>query len=331
MRKISGIVGIAMLLGGCGSSANRSQAASSDSVDDVAVSTSVPEFNADSAYHYVRRQVEFGPRVPNTEAHDKTARWLASELRRHGAEVTEQSASLKAFDGTLLKTVNIMGSFNPEKTDRLLLLAHYDTRPWADEDSNPANRSKPIDGANDGASGVGVLLETARMLGASNNGLGIDILFVDSEDYGTDGDEDSWALGTGYFAENPIKPGYRPSAAILLDMVGDRDAVFAAEYFSRQSAPDLDDAFRSAAEMAGYGNRFPRILGGAVTDDHVKLIDKGIPAIDIIDYRPGNGFCPTWHTLDDNMSNISPETLKAVGQTLFQHLSNMDGIHGNKP
>ena len=204
--------------------------------------------------------------------------------------------------------------------NRLLLLAHYDTRPWADEDPDDSNHKKAIDGANDGASGVGVLLEAARIFGQQNPETGIDILFVDSEDYGTEGDDTSWALGARYFAENPIKPGYRPAQAILLDMVGGKGAVFPAEYFSRQAAPGLDDAFRAAAAKAGHGDMFPRNYGGAVTDDHVELIKQGIPAIDIIDYRVNEGFCPTWHTMADNIDNIDKESLRAVGETLLHFI-----------
>lgn len=287
---------------------------------EVAAVTAKPVFSADSAYAYVKHQVEFGPRVPNSEAHEKTAEWLASELKRHGAEVHLQKADLKAFDGKILKSTNIMGSFNPDKGDRLLLLAHYDTRPWADSDPDPANRDKPIDGANDGASGVGVLLELARIFGHNNPGVGIDILFVDAEDYGSHNDDDSWALGARHFANNPIIPGYKPSKAILLDMVGGTGAAFPAEYFSRQSAPALDDAIRDAAARAGYANLFPRVLGSSITDDHVELIKAGIPAIDIIDYRQNQGFAPTWHTLDDNLDNIDPNTLRAVGETMIQFL-----------
>ena len=278
------------------------------------------DLNADSAYSYVKRQTDFGPRVPNTAPHDATAAWLSSELKRHGAEVTEQKADLRAFDGTILKSTNIMGSFNPGMDNRLLLLAHYDTRPWADEDPDDSNHKKAIDGANDGASGVGVLLEAARIFGQQNPETGIDILFVDSEDYGTEGDDTSWALGARYFAENPIKPGYRPAEAILLDMVGGKGAVFPAEYFSRQAAPGLDDAFRAAAARAGHGDMFPRNYGGAVTDDHVELIKQGIPAIDIIDYRVNEGFCPTWHTMADNIDNIDKESLRAVGETLLHFI-----------
>lgn len=280
-------------------------------------------FSADSAMQALRRQVEFGARVPGTAAHRATADWLAAELRRHGATVTEQTASLKAFDGTALPMRNIFAQYNPGVSDRTLLLAHYDTRPWADEDSDPANRRQPVPGANDGASGVAVLLEAARLIGAANPGNGIDILFVDCEDYGTDGDDSSWALGAEYFVKHPPVDGYAPSRAILLDMVGGKDAIFPAEYFSRQAAPDLDDAWRAAATRIGEGDRFPRVYGGAVTDDHVKLIAGGIPAIDIIEYDPREGFNPTWHTLDDTPENIDPATLGAVGRTLMEYLSSL--------
>lgn len=278
-------------------------------------------FDADSAYHYVEAQVKFGPRVPNTEAHRLTGEWLASELKRHGAEVTLQRADLAAWDGTLLHAVNIMGSFNPEASERLLLLAHYDTRPWADQDPDPQAHKLPVMGANDGASGVGILLETARQLGQRPGAKGIDILFVDAEDYGTDGREDSWALGARHFATHPIREGYSPGQAVLLDMVGDRDAVFPAEYFSRRDAAWLDDAFRSAAARAGHASRFPANYGSAVTDDHVQLLEAGIPAIDIIDYRQGQGFCPTWHTTDDTMDHIDRGTLRAVGESLMQFIA----------
>ncbi len=318
MRNIMCIFSVILLLTGCGANG---KAGSTDSLQAEEVRTrSVPAFNADSAYTYVKRQTDFGPRVPNTAPHDATAAWLSSELKRHGAEVTEQKADLRAFDGTILKSTNIMGSFNPGMDNRLLLLAHYDTRPWADEDPDDSNHKKAIDGANDGASGVGVLLEAARIFGQQNPETGIDILFVDSEDYGTEGDDTSWALGARYFAENPIKPGYRPAEAILLDMVGGKGAVFPAEYFSRQAAPGLDDAFRAAAARAGHGDMFPRNYGGAVTDDHVELIKQGIPAIDIIDYRVNEGFCPTWHTMADNIDNIDKESLRAVGETLLHFI-----------
>ena len=315
-----------LMFAGCSGSSGKASAGSPESAGTEASRNSSSEtsasikFNADSAYSYVHRQVQFGPRVPNSDAHAKTAAWLESELKRHGAEVILQKDKVTAFDGTELSMTNIMGSYHPDKTDRLLLLAHYDTRPWADKDPDSANHNKPIDGANDGASGVGILLETARMLGKSTApDIGIDILFVDCEDYGSEGDDDSWALGAKYFATHPIKPGYRPVKAILLDMVGGKGAVFPAEYFSRQNAPDLDDSIRRAAAQAGHSSLFPLKIGGAVTDDHIELIKAGIPAVDIIDYRE-SGFCPTWHTMSDNIDNIDKETLRAVGETLFSYI-----------
>lgn len=276
-------------------------------------------FEADSAMSYLVRQVDFGPRVPNTSAHRAAGAWLASELKRHGAEVTEQRAELKAFDGTRLQAVNIFGQYNPSATDRTLLLAHWDCRPWADQDADPANHNKPVDGANDGASGVAVLLEIARQLNADPlpADKGVDILFVDAEDWGSEGQEDSWALGTRYFVNNPPVRGYRPSRAILLDMVGGREPTFCREYFSEQSAPGLANKIWATAAKLGYGEMFPNRMGSAVTDDHVQLIEAGIPAVDIIEYNPANGgFNPVWHTAEDNVANIDPATLGAVGKTV---------------
>ena len=279
-------------------------------------------FNADSAYSYVAHQVEFGPRVPNTEAHRRCGEWLASELRRHGAMVTEQRASLKAFDGTPLNALNIFGQYNPEAKERVLLLAHWDCRPWADQDPDPAKRTLPVDGANDGASGVGVILEIARQLSMKAPQKGVDLLFVDAEDWGSEGDEDSWALGAKYFVNNLPVEGYSPDYAILLDMVGGKDATFCREYFSEKSAPALAQQVWNIAASRGYASMFPNRMGSAVTDDHVQLIEAGIPAIDIIEYHPGaeSGFNPRWHTTSDTMEGIDPATLRAVGETVMQLL-----------
>lgn len=289
----------------------------------LTASSSAHSFNADSAYVYLKKQVDFGPRVPNSEAHRLTGDWLKSELARHGAEVLEQKANLRAFDGTVLHARNIMGRLNPDASRRILLLAHYDCRPWADQDSDPEKRKKPVDGANDGASGVAVLLETARCLKSAGSELGVDILFVDAEDYGTEGNDESWAMGARHFAQNPPIEGYSPECAVLLDMVGGKDAVFPREYFSQGEAPELANKFYAAAAKAGHGSLFPNRIDGAVTDDHLEFLKVGIPAIDIIEYRPDTGFNPTWHTADDNIENISPATLKAVGESLLIFLNNL--------
>lgn len=302
-----------VVLAACGNSKGASEAsATPEPAPEVA-------FDADSAYSYVARQVEFGPRVPNTEAHRLCGDWLASELRRHGAEVTEQRADLKAFDGTVLHARNIFGRINPDATDRVLLLAHWDCRPWADADPDPANHKTPVDGANDGASGVGVILEIARQLKLAGSERGVDFLFVDAEDWGNEGLEDSWALGTRYFMEHLPVVGYSPDTAILLDMVGGTDAKFYREYFSERSASALANKVWGAAARLGYGDMFINRLGGAITDDHVQLISHGIPAIDIIEYHPeaSSGFNSRWHTVADNMEGISASTLGAVGKTVM--------------
>lgn len=308
-----------LILGAC-SAGKSAENTSEGDASEVSAAVERPGFDADSAYANVAAFVEFGPRVPNTEAHRRAGDWLASRMKNYGWSVIEQKAVIPAFDGTRLNARNIFAQLNPEKNNRMLLLAHWDSRPWADQDPDPAKRTMPVPGANDGASGVGVLLEIARQLSLQNSDAAIDILFVDAEDWGEDANEDSWALGTRYFAENPPIEGYRPDEAILLDMVGSPDAQFGIEYFSSQSNPALLQRIWNKAAALGYSNYFRQEFGGAVTDDHVQLIDHGIPSVDIIDYRNTpeyQGFDPTWHTTADNMQNISKETLKAVGETVL--------------
>lgn len=306
----------------CGSSHNQGSADSDTAAAGAETIEAKVQFDADSAYSYVDKQVKFGPRVNNTDAHRRTAAWLEQELRRHGAEVSLQKATLRSWDGVDLESVNIIGQFNPQAEDRTLLLAHWDTRPWADNDPDEANHKTPVDGANDGASGVGVLLEIARQLGANPQGRGIDILFVDAEDRGNHEDEDSWALGAKYFVEHPFKPGYSPMQAILLDMVGGKGAQFYFEGFSMQQAPDLLRDIWTVGQNSGYADYFISSPGGAVTDDHVQFLNAGIPAIDIIQFDPAseNGFADTWHTVRDNMESIDPASLKAVGQTILNYI-----------
>ena len=318
---------IMLILNSCGVKADSSSRetlsflAESESVaaGDVVSQPPLANFNADSAYSFIQKQVDFGPRVPNTEAHKAAGNWLSDKLRGYGLNVIEQKANLKAFDGTMLNARNIFAQYNPDKKERVLLLAHWDCRPWADMDPDPAKKESPIDGANDGASGVGVLLEIARQLSQNKLDKGVDILLVDAEDWGTEGDDDSWALGTKYFAENPPVKGYSPVYAVLLDMVGGENAIFCREYFSEKAAPSLAEKIWQTAASLGYGNLFLNRLGSAVLDDHVQLIRAGIPAIDIIEYNPEseNGFNAHWHTASDNMDGISKKTLEAVGNTLM--------------
>jgi len=290
----------------------------------------VPAFDADSAWVFVENQVKFGPRVPNSEAHVACGNYLTSELKRFGAQVYEQEATLTAYNGTQLKAKNIIGSYNPENSKRVLLFAHWDSRPYADHDKDPANQMKPIDGADDGASGVGVLLEMARQFSIKTPAIGIDIIFFDAEDYGTpefvkEYKENTWCLGAQFWAKNPHVKGYKADFGILLDMVGAKNASFFKEATSMRYAPQIVEEVWSTARDLGYGKFFINAEGGAITDDHQYVIlGRNIPCIDIIytDPESDNGFGPHWHTQNDTMDNIDRETLKAVGQTVLQVVYN---------
>ena len=283
---------------------------STDSVKTAQVST----FDGNAALLLTRQQCEFGPRVPGTAAHSKCAEWLTTTLQAACDTVIVQTGTVQTATAGSLGIKNIIGVINPDATERLLLLAHWDTRPWADNDPDEANHKKPVMGANDGASGVGVLLQLARQLKADGTTLGVDIL-VDAEDMGVDDNEESWGLGTQYWVSHPHVEGYNPLFGILLDMVGAPDATFTREYYSTQYAGGFVDlVWKQAA-----GSHFINAQGGAVTDDHVFVNRGGIPCVDIIDMRSdtGTGFCPVWHTVDDTMSGIDPVTLGEVGQTLL--------------
>lgn len=286
-----------------------------------------PDFNADSAYHYVDRQVAFGPRMPNTAEHVACGDYLVNELKRFGADVYEQKMTLSIYDGTKLNARNIIGSYNKEKEKRVLLFAHWDTRPFSDKDADPANHRKPILGANDGASGVGVLLEVARQIQAQSPNIGVDIIFFDAEDWGYPDFMDNepngewWCLGSQYWAKNPHIPDYKAKYGILLDMVGAPNAKFAKELFSKQYAGDVVEKVWGVARLLNYGSYFVNKNGGSIMDDHVPVIrDRKIPSIDIIQYdeTTDTGFGAYWHTQKDDMTNISKETLKAVGQTVLE-------------
>ena len=300
-----------------------------DNTDDDKIQPSGPEFNADSAYSFVEAQCNFGPRDMNSQGHEKCAEWIISKFKQYGCNVTTQKADLEGFDGTVLKSTNIMASYNPEATTRVMLCAHWDSRPWADNDPDSLNWKKPIIAANDAASGVGVMLELARVIKDSNLALGVDFVCFDAEDWGIpqwSDHEDSgntWALGSDYFSRN-LPEGYAPRYGILLDMVGGTGARFYKEGMSLHYAPDIVKKVWKAARKAGYGSYFPDSEGGMITDDHIPLNQNAnIPCIDIIPYYPDcpqSNFGPTWHTLQDNMDNIDRNTLKAVGQTMVQVL-----------
>ena len=311
-----------------------------------------PQFNADSAYAFCAAQCDFGPRTMNSEAHEKCAEWIAAKFKSYGCTVEKQSADLKGYDGTTLKATNIIAHYRPELTTRIVIAAHWDSRPWADNDPDSANHRKPVMAANDGASGVAVMLEVARLLGTTHpqalpkggktgqtsshegNGsevgspqIGIDFICFDAEDWGAPywadvaDSEDTWALGAQYWASH-LPEGYEARYGVLLDMVGGQGAHFYREGFSDEYAKTIVDKLWAAARAAGYGSFFPDERGGYVTDDHLPMNKiAGIATADIIACYPEcqqSSFGPTWHTINDDMAHIDKETLRAVGQTLIQ-------------
>lgn len=278
----------------------------------------VPEFNADSAYAWVARQVALGPRNPGSKGHQVCGDFLVAELGRFTPYVQEQKAPIRMHDGKSFTLRNIIASFSPEQNKRILLAAHWDTRPRAENDQMRANEA--IDGANDGASGVGVLLEIARNLALQSPKAGIDIVLFDLEDYGISEVSDSYCMGSQYWAANPHTPSYRAEYGILLDMVGGKGARFFMEGFSMYYAPHVVRKVWNAGYELGYSDFFKFQQSSPITDDHyyVNRI-AGIPMIDIIEYDPNTetGFGKYWHTHNDNMEVIDRNTLKAVGQTVL--------------
>ena len=310
------VASLGMVLTACGSR----PAGEAVKTDEQTTSASViPTFNADSAYAFVKKQCDMGPRVPGTPAHKQCVEWITACLSQWCDTVVTQTAPVETFDHTRLTMTNLVGVINPQAEQRILLLAHYDCRPWADNDPDASRQREPVMGANDAASGVGVLVELARVLSKDKPQVGVDLLFVDVEDWGEEGDDDSWALGTQYWARNPHVKEYNPSFGILLDMVGAHGAVFSPEMFSWQYAQSVVSLVWKTAAQAGYSNYFVmRDEAAAVTDDHVPINKAGIPCIDIIDTREQGGFFDGWHTTHDTFDVIDPATLKAVGQTLTQ-------------
>lgn len=282
------------------------------------------EFNVENAYSSIFKQTSFGPRVPGSHASIECKKWILRKLKDYGTDnITEQSTTLKAYNGDIINVVNISAQIYPNNINRVLLLAHWDTRPWADMDKCPDNRNKAIDGANDGASGVAIILELVRIFSKKPLPLGIDVLFVDAEDYGqrldndvSNYDDTSWCLGMQYWINNPTLNLSNIKTAIHFDMVGGLNATFPREYFSDKISCEYNDLFWNSVYYTEHSLRFPDKLGNAVIDDHVYLLLHKIPVISIVESsNPITGcFSPTWHTLGDNIKNIDINTLKAVGE-----------------
>lgn len=281
-----------------------------------------PDFNADSAYAYVKTQVDFGPRIPGTMAHQKCAEYLVSKLKSFGAEVKSQGAKTTTFDGKIYQLKNILASFNSGNKNRVLITAHWDARPFSDQDADPANHSKSFDAANDAGSGVAVILEMARQIQQKQPNVGVDFVLWDLEDYGKAKDETpdeiTWCLGSQYWAKNAVSTSYKALYGINLDMVGSGNAQFSQDEISRQSAPDVEKKVWDIGNEIGYPSFFVNLPSGRIVDDHVWMNKAGIPSIDIIHYNDNSGFYINWHTQLDNLANIDKNTLKATGQTVLE-------------
>mgnify|MGYP001627235470 CR=1 FL=1 len=288
---------------------------------------SMPDFSADSAYHFVEKQVSFGPRVPGTKTHAQCADYLFNKFKSYTPDVEMQQGSMPAYDGKPMPIKNIIAKFGPEGTNRVLLCAHWDTRAWADQDKDISKHKTPVLGANDGGSGVGVLLEIARQLSIKAPNVGVTILLVDAEDQGTPefvqnpvNGQNSYCLGTQYWAKNLDKTKYTADYGIVLDMVGGRFARFLQEEISVRYAGNIVHKVWTRAARLGFSTYFIFNQTSAITDDHFYINTMAqIPCIDIIDYDGSRekGFGHFWHTEKDNMEIIDRNTLDAVGKTVL--------------
>jgi len=260
-------------------------------------------FDGGNAFEYLLTQTRMGPRNPGSKGHSDCRNYLIGELSRLADTVLVQDFELPGFPG---KLTNIIGRFDPVSESRLLLCAHWDTRPWSDLDPDTTARSKPIHGANDGASGVAVLLELARVLHRKRPERGVDIVFFDAEDSGLEGEPATFCRGSAYFARHIPSPV--PRYGVLVDMVGDRDLDIYIEKNSLARAPHVVNLIWESARGDSAFHRAPK---HAVYDDHMSLVDVGIPCAVIIDFD-----YPYWHTQGDTPDKCSPKSLLAVGQVL---------------
>lgn len=278
----------------------------------------IESFNQDSAYVFIQKQVDFGKRYMNTTEHEECKNWLVSKLQNYDFEVITQDFKARSYMNEELNGTNIIGRYKPEVKERMLLCAHYDTRHIADKDSTDIEL--PIDGADDGGSGVGVILEIARQIKANPIPMGLDIVFFDTEDYGSDkpGNDYSWGLGSQYWSKNLHEEPYEVKYGILLDMVGSKNATFPKEGYSVKTAGKEVDKIWRFAKTLGYEKYFVDRPAGYYTDDHRFVIENAqIPMIDVINVKPDGGFGHYHHTHLDNMENIDKQTLKAVGQIIL--------------
>jgi len=277
----------------------------------------IPAFQRDSAYQFLNEQVDFGPRNMGSEGHEGTKRWIIAKLKAYGLDVTEQTFTAALPNGEKHPATNIIAKYNSAMDERVLLAAHWDTRYMAEKDADLEDRDDPIIGADDGASGVAVLLEIARVVSQNPLELGIDFVFFDAEDQGANGGStNTWCLGSQHWSRN-LPARQRPSYGILLDMVGAKGATFPKEGISMHYAPDIVSKVWQLGQSMGYGHYFVNTKAAPITDDHQFVNDlTGIPMIDIINY-PNGSFGHYHHTSDDDINIIDKNTLRAVGQVVL--------------
>ena len=322
------IVILTALLGACGGKSGRNAGG-----PDTITLAPCPTFNTDTCMKYIQEQCDFGPRVTGSEAAKLCRQYLAGQFRRLGAEVSEQQADVTLWDGSVLPACNIIARLNPGNQDRILICSHWDSRPWADNDEDEQNHRTPVPAANDGASGVAMMMEICRLLQQKPIRVGIDFVCFDAEDRGTpqwaetdESTSDTWCLGSRFWAERAREEGYRARYGILLDMVGGRGSVFPAEKVSQEYAQPVASLMIRLGNQLGYGHYFPlNREGGYLMDDHVNVNRIArVPCIDIVPYFTDgpSSFGPTWHTVNDTPENIDPNVLEAVGQTLTQLIYN---------
>ncbi len=275
----------------------------------------VPEFDGDQAFQFLLAQTNFGPRNPGSVAHQQCRDYLAAELQEYADAVNLQHFIHVGYEGNQYRMANLLSSFNLKATDRIMLAAHWDTRPMADQEIDPDKKKQPVLGANDGASGVAVLLEIARQMKLRPPPVGVDIILFDGEDFGQEGDLSNFALGARYFAKNKAA-GFSPRYGILLDMVGDKQLELLQEENSLIYAPDIVEKVWSVARDLGI-TQFSSERQDEVFDDHVPLNQAGIRTIDIIDFDYPDETNRYWHTHEDTPDKCSAESLSAVGTVLM--------------
>ena len=328
MKKVFLILGIVFAFASCENNNTPKQTTQKTEKKNVVV----PAFVGDSAYYFVKAQCDFGPRVPGSMAHQQCAEWLVEMLNGYADTVFVQDFKTRVYDGRVFDGQNIIATFNPEAKKRIIVAAHWDSRPYADNDPDEANWKKPIDGANDGASGCGVMMEMARVMKThpTDENIGIDFIFFDLEDYGAPKwadeslhDDLAWGLGSQYWSKKLHIDGYKAYYGILLDMVGAANPRFPKEYYSQTNAAWVQNKVWRTARDMGYTDSFTNELGDPINDDHIYMIHyAGIPTIDLIhlvgDDDRTSCFFPYWHTINDNLQHIDKNTLQMVGNVVMK-------------